>query len=362
MVGREDEQKMTRDTRDMPAGSVLPFAAATLLPAALIAAGAIWGGPWAWGGLAWMTVFAALGDSLMPAAPDRTGSGEFPAAPALQVALALAHFALLPLVVWAVSSGSGGTGIASRVALGLGAGLFFGQVSNSNAHELIHRPGRGLYRLGVAIYVTLLFGHHASAHRLVHHVHVATPRDPNSARAGEGFYAFALRAWAGSFVEGWRADTLRRTGKGGIHPYAVYVGGALACIAAMAAAFGPGGLAVYLLLAAHAQMQLLLSDYVQHYGLARRVVDGRAEPVGPGHSWDAPQPFSRLLMLAAPRHSDHHLHPGRIYPALALDRAATPMLPRSLPVMATLALSPRLWRRVMDRRLAAWQARAGTAL
>lgn len=96
---------------------------------------------------------------------------------------------------------------------------------------------------------------------------------------------------------------------------------------------------------------------MQHYGLSRRVTEGRAEPVGPAHSWDAPQPFSGWLMLHAPRHADHHLHPGRAYPGLQLDPGATPMLPRSLPAMAALALLPPLWRRVMDRRLAKWQAR-----
>jgi len=77
------------------------------------------------------------------------------------------------------------------------------------------------------------------------------------------------------------------------------------------------------------------------------------------HSWDAPQPVSALWMLNAPRHSDHHAHPGRIYPALRLGDLATPgrpVLPRSLPAMATIALIPPLWRRVMDRRVTALRA------
>ena len=39
--------------------------------------------------------------------------------------------------------------------------------------------------------------------------------------------------------------------------------------------------------------------------------------------------------------------------ALRLPEPA-PMLPRSLPVMGTIALLPPLWRRIMDRRAAAW--------
>ena len=113
---------------------------------------------------------------------------------------------------------------------------------------------------------------------------------------------------------------------------------------------------VHVGVAAYAQLQLLLSDYVQHYGLRRGLrADGRREPVGPQHSWNAPSWYSGAMMLNAPRHSDHHLRPGRAFPDLSLDPVKMPMLPRSLPVMATIALVPPLWRRVMDRRAARWQ-------
>ncbi len=81
--------------------------------------------------------------------------------------------------------------------------------------------------------------------------------------------------------------------------------------------------------------------------------DGRHEPVGPRHSWDAPHFLSSLMMVNAPRHSDHHSHPSRAYPGLRLERAEAPrpMLPYSLPVMASIAMAPRLWRRVMDKRV-----------
>ncbi|HSG55886.1 MAG TPA: fatty acid desaturase, partial [Paracoccaceae bacterium] len=110
-------------------------------------------------------------------------------------------------------------------------------------------------------------------------------------------------------------------------------------------------------------MQLLLSDYVQHYGLRRRTrADGRLEPVGPQHSWNAAPWFSAAVMLNAPRHSDHHLNPARPYPALRLDAASMPVLPRSLPVMAMLALWPAAWRRVMDAKVALWQDPGGGEL
>ena len=115
-------------------------------------------------------------------------------------------------------------------------------------------------------------------------------------------------------------------------------------------------MAVWAGLGLHATGQLLLSDYVQHYGLRRRVLaDGRLEPVGPRHSWNAPHWFSGAMMLNAPRHSDHHAHPARPYPALRLPGAEeAPMLPRALPVCCTIALCPPLWRRMMAPHLARW--------
>ena len=65
--------------------------------------------------------------------------------------------------------------------------------------------------------------------------------------------------------------------------------------------------------------------------------------------------FSNYLMLAAPRHSDHHLHPTKPYPALEIGPPdQVPTLPYSLPVMGFIALNPRRWRALMDPQVARW--------
>ncbi len=346
------------------------FALVTLTAPALVAAGAVWGGAWSLAGLVWMTVLTASLDALVTRTLPSCEGSEFPAANALSIALALSHFALWGLVI-AAAGGATGLSTWENLAVLSGAGLFMGQVSNSNAHELIHRPSRGLRRLGMWVYIFNLFGHHTSAHPLVHHSRVGTRSDPSTARFGEGFYRFFIRAWIGSFTEGYRAESTRmaravkgeqagdRVGKAKRpawrHPYAVYAGGALLVLALAALIGGPKGLLAAVCLALFAQSQLMLSDYVQHYGLARRMLDnGKPEPVGTRHSWNAPHAMSSALMLNAPRHSDHHAHPARPYPALRLDETM-PVLPHSLPVMACIALSPRLWRRVMNPRAAQWR-------
>ncbi|NBE08088.1 alkane 1-monooxygenase [Paragemmobacter ruber] len=329
------------------------FAAATLAPVALIALGLAMGGLWLWAGLAYMALLSALLDQLLPLVESDASEGaEFPAADSLLVLLAFLALALPPLAIL----GATGTTLspAEKIALIAATGLWLGQIAHPAAHELIHRPARRHVRLGIWVYAWMLIGHHASSHRLVHHRHVATPLDPATARRGTGFWRYLPRASIGAFRAGLAAETdlRRRKAQPGPHPYALYAGIAAAALALAALIGGWSGVLLWLILAAHAQIQIHLSDYVQHYGLTRATgPDGRPEPVNARHSWNTAHWFSSALLLNAPRHSDHHAHPARPYPALRLPDDA-PRLPWPLPVACTLALIPPLWRRLMKPHLA----------
>lgn len=335
---------------------MLLFALATLIPAALLMLGALTGGAPVWAALATITLVCAVLDRLTsgPAA-HRAPGAEFPAGDTLSALLALLHLPMLGLAVWAIG-GASGLALADRIGLLIGFGLFFGQIGHPNAHELIHRPSRLQRGLGVMVYATLLFGHHASAHRLVHHTHVATAQDPNSAPKGMGFWRFAPRAWIGSFRAGLRAERALRARSArknqNLNPYIIYIFIALTALTSSYTLANMTGVLTLLALAGYAQIQILLADYVQHYGLRRPLREtGKPAPVSAAHSWNSPHLWSSAMMLNAPRHSDHHLHPARHYPALRLA-PDMPVLPHSLPVMAVIALWPPLWRRVMDPRLA----------
>lgn len=341
-----------------PALPMALFALAALAPLGLLALGLGWGGLWAFAALGWMTVLALALDQIRGLfLGDAPEGAEFPGDDALLAALGLGALGLIPATVWGVA-GDSGLGPAPRAALALATGLWLGQVAHPTAHELIHRSRRGLHILGLAVYGVMLMGHHASAHRLVHHLHVGTEADPNSARPGEGFWRFLPRAWVGSFREGLRAERAlsARSRRARLNPYLAHVGLAIAALAAGWGIAGLPGLLVWLALGAHAQMQILLSDYVQHYGLRRRLLpDGRTEPVGPRHSWNTAHWFTGAMMLNAPRHSDHHAHPARPYPALRLPAPdEAPRLPWPLPVACTLALVPPLWRARVAPLLRPW--------
>ncbi|MCX8509799.1 MAG: alkane 1-monooxygenase [Rhodobacteraceae bacterium] len=335
------------------------FALASLTPPLLLVSGALAGGLWPLAGFLAMTLVLFLGDRITrrlglkrPATPHDIWTER------LALTLATLHFCFLAFAIFALSGGVS-LGFSGWVLTFLGFGLWFGQVGNSTAHELIHQSRRLPFRFGMWVYISLLYGHHTSAHRLIHHRYVATPDDPNSASLGESFYAFAARAWPGEFRAGYEMENALRAGRDSpglrLHPYTTYLSGAALMLILCTSLFGFTGLLAYLLLCAHAHLQLLLCDYVQHYGLERqRTGMDDYEPFGPEHSWDAPDILSGLMMLHAPRHADHHKNPARPYPELILSpEGRAPLLPASLPVMASIALAPRLWHRIMDRRVRA---------
>lgn len=325
------------------------FALLAASPLGLLALAAASGGVWVWLALAYGAGAVLALDLALPLVAEP--GEDFAGSDLLLAVLALGGILALPVLVWAMAGGSG-LSLAQRLGLFLASGLWLGQVAHPAAHELIHRRGRGLYLLGAAVYALLLFGHHASAHRLVHHRHVASRLDPNSARAGEGFYRFLRRAWMGSLREGLRAEkALRRGGRHPWGPYPLYALGAGLGLALGALVAGWAGLAVWAALGFHFGAQVLLSDYVQHYGLTRAERDGRAEPVGPAHAWNARHFFTGAMMLNATRHSDHHAHPARPYPALRLE-PQMPQLPWPLPLACAVALVPPYWHRRMRPLLA----------
>jgi alkane 1-monooxygenase len=334
------------------------FTLAALTPVPLFALAIGFGGLWVWAGFLYMAGLAALLDQLLPHVAGEAEGQEFPGSDALLAVIGLSALAMLPLGVWAIAGTSSLSG-GERVLLFLGCGFWLGQVGHPAAHELIHRGNRWLFRLGAAFYAAVLFGQHASAHRLVHHVHVATDRDPNSAREGEGFYRFALRAWAGSFRDGWRAEDAlraRAAARPGPHPFHLYLLLGAVCLGLGTAVAGWKGALIWLALGLHVQVQILVSDYVQHYGLRRSSRNGRPEPVNETHSWNTAHWATSALMLNAPRHSDHHAHPARPYPALRLPEAdLAPRLPWPLPVACMLAFFPSLWKRALRRHLKPWR-------
>lgn len=153
-------------------------------------------------------------------------------------------------------------------------GSITGAIGITLAHELVHRREVRFNLLGQLLLAMVCYGHFAIEHVLGHHSHVATPKDPASARRGENVYRFMIRSFFGGLASAWdiEANRLKRKGQSS-------VSGSNRCLRtwsvsvafAVASLFFGGiqGLGFFLLQSLIAIFLLELINYVEHYGLSR---------------------------------------------------------------------------------------------
>lgn len=340
--------------------SALPFALGFLFPPLVL-----WsvhaGGAWTFTPLA----AAFLGVSACDALLGRMAT---PPAPDLETRLSfrLLTWCWVPvqvaLLTWALGRvASGSLPILDTIGLLLGVSLCTGSIGITYAHELVHRSGAWERALGDVLLATVSYSHFAVEHVFGHHRHVATPRDPATARQGESLFQFLPRTLVGSVTSAWRieADRQRRKRLAVWHPgnrMLRYGGVQVAFYAAVGLWWGWRGVGALAAQAVVAVLQLEIINYIEHYGLERRrLADDRYEPVQPWHSWDSHHRVSNWLLINLARHADHHGTASRRYPGLRPEPRA-PQLPAGYAAMFLLALVPPAWRRVMDPRVQAWRA------
>ena len=223
-------------------------------------------------------------------------------------------------------------------------------------HELGHKQ-TGLERwLAKIILAPTGYGHFYIEHNRGHHRDVATPDDPASARMGESIFAFLVREMPGALRRAWglERERLARLNTPAwsleneiVQPLLITV----TYWTVLCLWLGVGILPVILLASFWANFQLTTANYIEHYGLRRRVLaNGRPELCQPHHSWNSNHLFSNWALFHLQRHSDHHAHPVRRYQSLRhFDEL--PQLPSGYFGMYIFAYLPPLWFKVMDPRL-----------
>ena len=242
-------------------------------------------------------------------------------------------------------------GLAGTVGIVAGVGI-------NTAHELGHKRAsleRWLSKIALA---QSGYGHFFIEHNRGHHVRVATPEDPASARYGESLYRFLPRTVVGSLRSAieLERERLQREGVSFWSPKNDLLSAwamTVVLFAGLALAFGPVVLPYLVAQAIVGFFLLEVVNYLEHYGLLRQKRDdgsGRYERTRPEHSWNSNNTASNVLLYHLQRHSDHHANPTRRYQALRhFDEA--PQLPTGYAGMIVLAMVPPLWRRVMHPRL-----------
>lgn len=250
-----------------------------------------------------------------------------------------------------------GLPIGQLIVFALAVGTVTGGMGITIAHELGHRSSPLDRVIARALLVTVAYGHFFVEHVRGHHVRVATPEDPATAPRGMSVYRFVPRSVVGSFAHAWRLERMRleRSGRSAWHPANWVLSGSLLSAVLLAVTWwvaGPSGALLFALQAVWAFVLLEIINYVEHYGLQRRRVEGRYEPVREEHSWNADFTVSNWVLFNLQLHSDHHAHMNKPFEQLRTV-ADAPQLPAGYPAMVLLALVPPLWFAVMDRRLPA---------
>lgn len=243
--------------------------------------------------------------------------------------------------------------------LGLAATLgFVSGIGINAAHELGHRVERMERWLAKIALAQSGYGHFFVEHNRGHHVRVATPEDPASARLGESLWEFLPRSVSGSFRSALalERERLARNGRGwwSVHNHILQAWSmTLVLFGGLVAAFGYQVLPWLLLQAVIGFGLLETVNYVEHYGLLRaRRPNGRYARCSPRDSWNSDHLVTNIFLFHLQRHSDHHANPGRRYQTLRTSEQA-PQLPAGYAAMIVLAAVPPLWRRVMDARVLA---------
>lgn len=327
----------------MPSGlrlSDLRFVAGLLLPLAL-ASNLFFHPEQAWIGALAIWLLVALLDLAWRLSP---GPGGPPQAllwilrlyVPVQVALLAAGLWVTAHAAWPVVFG-----------VAFGAGFLSGAQGITYAHELGHSRRKADRVLAWILMTSVNYPQFMVEHYRGHHARVATRDDPASARLGESLWAFLPRTVIGSTVHAWQFDRRR--------PLVWATAANLAIIAALAASGEWKALVFWIGQSAFAIWLLETVNYVEHYGLQRATLaDGRPEPFGVMHAWNADHAVSNSLLANLQRHSDHHMHAWKPY--AQLEALPGPQLPTGYAGCLLLAAVPPLWFALMHPRVATARA------
>nr|WP_238396694.1 alkane 1-monooxygenase [Mycolicibacterium sp. CBMA 234] len=233
-----------------------------------------------------------------------------------------------------------------------------GAIAINAAHELGHKRSRLEKRLAKIALAQTTYGHFYVEHNHGHHLRVATPQDPATARLGQSLYQFIPWSVLGGVRSAWQFEVLRLKRLGRpiwladnniLNAWAL----SIVLYAVLIVWFGATVLPWLCGQAAIGGCLLETINYIEHYGLSRqRRADGGYEPVAPRHSWNSNTLVANVFLFHLQRHSDHHANPQRRYQTLRTTDAA-PELPGGYGTMLVIALIPPLWHRIMDPRVIA---------
>ncbi|MBL7841877.1 MAG: alkane 1-monooxygenase [Cyclobacteriaceae bacterium] len=277
----------------------------------------------------------------------------------------------LAFVIWACGViGTGNINTAWEwIGFTVSTALVTGGIGITVAHELGHKKSSFERFYSKVLLMTVCYMHFYIEHNRGHHVLVATPADPATARKNESFYAFWVRSVFQGYGHAWQleAESLGKKNLPALHwrnnmiwfaIFPVLFCGALTVVFSILHGLILWQIPVFFFSQSILAFTLLeMVNYVEHYGITRKELSpGRYERVNPVHSWNASHLVSNFFLFQLQRHSDHHVNAIKRYQVLN-HYDESPQLPFGYPTMIIIATLPPLWFSMMNRRLEEWSSK-----
>ena len=220
-------------------------------------------------------------------------------------------------------------------------------------HELGHRKSLIARTCSKLLYLPCQYMHFYIEHNFGHHINVATPEDPATARYKQTVYSFWITSVIRTYVSAWEIQLkLLKVSKRGFfsikNDMIFYTLFQLSFLVFIYYNFGLYLTLLSILMSIVSFLFLETINYVEHYGLLRKKEpSGRYERVKPHHSWNSNHTIGRIVLYELTRHSDHHFKSSKKYQVLeSLDEC--PHLPHGYPTSILLSLIPPLWFSIMN--------------
>tara|TARA_Y100000992_G_C21268601_1_gene495335 strand:- start:157 stop:1200 length:1044 start_codon:yes stop_codon:yes gene_type:complete len=220
-------------------------------------------------------------------------------------------------------------------------------------HELGHRKSIIARTCSKLLYLPCQYMHFYIEHNFGHHINVATPEDPATARYKQTLYSFWITSVVRTYVSAWQIQLkLLKVSKRNFfsikNDMVFYTFFQITFLAFVYYNFGLYLTLLSILMSIISFLFLETINYVEHYGLLRKKEpSGRYERVKPHHSWNSNHTIGRIVLYELTRHSDHHFKSSKKYQVLE-SLEDCPHLPYGYPTSILLSLIPPIWFTIMN--------------
>jgi alkane 1-monooxygenase len=238
----------------------------------------------------------------------------------------------------------------------LSLGIVLGSNGINVGHELGHREKLSERILGKLLLIPSHYTHFFIEHNHGHHLHVATPEDPSTARYNQNLYVFWIQTVTGTYAKAWKIQKkLNEVNnvsflslKNDMFWFTLIQ---ISYVVSIYFIFGKLGLMVSIFAGIVGFLLLETINYIEHYGLMRKqTASGRFERVTEKHSWNSNHILGRIILYELTRHSDHHYKSQKKYQILEYHDES-PQMPYGYPTSMVLSFFPPLWFRIMNNRI-----------